>query len=162
MKGCRARLMAVLALVLFGLPVSALEPVSDLEATAAEAERREVPILLAVTRTDCGYCATLKRQILEPMRLAGDDPERVLMRELDLDSPVSVVGFDGAPTTTMAIAEAYDAVFTPTVLIVGPNGAELAERIVGINTPDFYGWYLEQSIEAARAALGAGPASAGP
>lgn len=132
---------------------AALEPAVDLEALGADAAGRGVPILLAVTRRDCGYCATLRREILEPLRLAGDDPRRVLIRELMVDGETPVVAFGGRPTTAQALAAAYDAPFTPTVLLLGPDGAELAGRIVGINTPEMYGWYLDRSIDEATAAL---------
>lgn len=152
MRALLARRLVLLA-GLFACGVAgALEPAGDLRATAEEAASRGVPILLAVTRNECGYCATLKRKVLEPMRLSGDDPARVLVRELNVDSPEPVVGFDGSPATAQEIARGYEAEFTPTVLLVGPDGSELAERIVGINTPEFYGWYLDEAIEAARAA----------
>lgn len=140
----------------------ALEPVDDLQALGADAAERGVPIVLAVTRRECGYCATLKREILEPLRLAGDDPRRVLIRELMVDSEARVIAFGGAATTAQALANAYDAPFTPTVLLIGPDGAELAERIVGINTPEMYGWYLDRSIDEATAALRRGRGDAQP
>ncbi len=40
----------------------------------------------------------------------------------------------------------------PTVLFLGPQG-EIAERLVGYGSPDFYGAYLEQRIAQSRAAL---------
>ena len=157
MKACRTSRLLLLAGLLAWRAAGALEPAGDLRVAAGEAESRGVPILLAVTRNECGYCETLKREILEPMRLSGDDPSRVLVRELNVDSPEPVVGFDGSPATAQEIARGYEAEFTPTVLLVGPDGAELAERIVGINTPEFYGWYLDEAIEAARAASQGGP-----
>ena len=42
----------------------------------------------------------------------------------------------------------------PTVLFIGPQG-ELAERLVGYGSPDFFGAYLEQRISQSRAALAA-------
>ena len=136
------------------LPVAAaIEPAGDLAQLGADAADRGVPILLAVTRSECGYCETLKREILEPLRLAGADPSRVLIRELRIDSPTSMIGFEGVPATADAVARGYDANFTPTVLIVGPDGEEVAERMVGINTPEMYGWYLDRAIDAAQAVL---------
>lgn len=153
MNALPRRLLALLAGLLVLPSAGAIEPVGDLQALGADAARRGVPIVLAVTRDECGYCETLKRDILEPMRIAGEDPRRVLIRELDVDSGAAVVGFDGAPSTAGAVAGAYDAPFTPTLLFVGPDGAEIAERMVGINTPEMYGWYLDRTIDAARAAL---------
>lgn len=41
----------------------------------------------------------------------------------------------------------------PTVLLLGPSGRELAERLVGAGVPDFYGAYLEQRLATARCSL---------
>jgi thioredoxin-related protein len=40
----------------------------------------------------------------------------------------------------------------PTVLFMGPEG-EIAERLVGYGSPDFYGAYLEQRIAQAHASI---------
>ncbi len=153
MRACRRTLLPCFAALLLAEAAWALEPARDLAADGAEAARRGVPVLLAVTRADCGYCAALKRDILEPMRLSGDAPGRVLIREVDVDSRGAVTGFDGARESGWSVANGYDALFTPTVLIVGPEGQELVERIVGLNTPEMYGWYLDRAIDQATAAM---------
>ena len=40
----------------------------------------------------------------------------------------------------------------PTVLFLGPEG-EVAERLIGYGSPDFFGAYLDQRLAQARAAL---------
>jgi len=158
------RIGALVLAVLAATPADALEPATDLAADGVVAGRRGVPILLVMTREDCHFCGALKREILEPLRLSGDAPRRVLIREVEVDSPDPIVGFDGAAGSGWSIAEGYEALFTPTVLLVGPDGRELADRIVGLNTPEMYGWYLDREIDRAAAALGGGggrPAGAG-
>ena len=148
-----ALLLLLAAALLLAEAALAIEPARDLAADGAEAARRGVPVLLAVTRADCEYCAALKREILEPMRLSGDEPGRVLIREVDVDSRREVTGFDGARASGWSVADGYEAMFTPTVLIVGPTGVELVERIIGLNTPEMYGWYLDRAIDEATAAM---------
>jgi hypothetical protein len=41
----------------------------------------------------------------------------------------------------------------PTLVFYGRYGAEVAERLVGIGSNDFYGAYLDQRVEAARKAV---------
>ncbi len=130
-----------------------LPAATDLAADAVESVRTRVPILLVVTREECGFCATLKREVLGPMMLAGDHPGRVLIRELNLDSREPVVDFAGLPASCWSIASAYEALFSPTVLLVGPDGSELVERMIGLSTPEMYGWYLDRAIDAATRAL---------
>jgi len=47
----------------------------------------------------------------------------------------------------------WKARFTPTVLFFGPDGRELAERLVGVAVPDFYGDYLSARLSEARRKL---------
>jgi len=56
-------------------------------------------------------------------------------------------------TTPAEQARNWKARFTPTVLFFGPDGRELAERLVGIAVPDFYGEYLEARLVEARRKL---------
>ena len=135
------------------MSLPAIPAAADLAADGRESARRAVPLLLAVTRVECGYCATLKREILRPMIIAGDHPERVLIRELNLDSTSSITGFDGRPASCWSVANGYGALFSPTVLLVGPGGTELTDRIIGLNTPEMYGWYLDRAIETATRVL---------
>jgi thioredoxin-related protein len=140
----------------------ALEPARDLAADGAESARRGVPVLLVMTRVDCEYCAALKREVLEPLRLSGDAPRRVLIREVDVDSSAQITGFDGSKASGWSLADGYDALFTPTVLLVGPDGRELTDRILGLNTPEMYGWYLDRAIERATASLDGWPGPSSP
>ena len=156
------RLLAVLAACLAAATGWALEPARDLAADGAESARRGVPVLLVMTRADCEYCAALKREVLEPLRLSGDAPRRVLIREVDVDSPVPIKGFDGSEASGGSLADGYDALFTPTVLLVGPDGQELTDRILGLNTPEMYGWYLDRAIERATESLDGGAPALSP
>jgi len=130
-----------------------LEPARELSADAALASARGLPILLAVTRELCSYCEQLKARILLPMLRSGEYEQRVIIRELRLDSDQTIRGFDGKATTPGRLAEAYDASFAPTVLLVDASGRELVPRMVGVNTLDMYGYYLDQAIDQAHAAL---------
>jgi thioredoxin-related protein len=130
-----------------------LEPARELDADAALANARGLPILLAVTRELCSYCEQLKSRILLPMLRSGNYNERVIIRELRLDSRRAIRGFDGKPTTSGGLADVYEATFVPTVLLLDPSGRELVPRIVGVNTLEMYGYYLDQAIDQAQTAL---------
>ena len=58
-----------------------------------------------------------------------------------------------APNGPAALAKSLGIRFSPTVAFLGDDSRELAERLVGYNSPDFYGAYLEARI--ARALAGA-------
>jgi hypothetical protein len=128
---------------------TALPHPASLPAEALAAARRGEPLILLVSLPGCPYCERLRREHLAPLlRESGGG-----VVQIDLGSREPVVDFDGATRSHDAIALARHATFTPTVLLLGPRGDELAERLVGAGVPDFYGAYLEQRIVTARKAL---------
>ena len=124
------------------LPVPASLP---LAAQAAQAKGQ--PLVLLISLPGCVYCELVRRSYLMPLL-----PESGLQAwQLDITNrSASLMGFDGKPTTAALQTKAWKATFTPTVLFLGSQGQELAERLVGIAVPDFYGAYLEQRLAAAR------------
>lgn len=139
------------ALALTAAPAAATDvpQATDLGADAGRASASSLPLLLVVTREDCGFCARLKRSVIVPMILSGEYETRVIIRELDIDAETPVIDFDGRSVSPLAIAMRYDALFTPTVLLVGPQGQDLDERIIGINNDEMYLYYLDQAIDRA-------------
>lgn len=127
---------------------------TDLSADASAASAAGTPLLLVVTREECGYCALLKRAVIVPMILSGEYEARVIIRELNIDSETPVVDFDGRSVSPFAVANRYDALLTPTVLLVGPQGEDLHERLLGINNEEMYLHYLDEAIDRATARLG--------
>lgn len=130
-----------------------VEAVSDLQADARRSREAGVPILLVVSQHHCPFCKLLREEILEPMLLSGDYASRVIVRELFLDGDQALRDFDGKEIGPDDLAERYGAFLTPTLLFLDHRGRELTERMLGINTVDFYGYYLDASIKAARSRL---------
>jgi hypothetical protein len=133
----------------------------DLGVDGGRSQELGAPIVLVVTREDCGYCARLKTAVIVPMILSGEYEDRAIIRELNIDARDAVRDFGGRRVSPFAVANRYDALLTPTVLILGPDGGEVAPRLVGINNEQMYLWYLDRAIEEGAGAL-AGPALALP
>lgn len=130
------------------LPVPVSLPVAA-QAAAAQKE----PLVLLVTLTGCPYCEVVRRNYLLPARR----DQGLHAWQLNItDRSTPLVGFDGKTTTAAAQIAAWKAGFTPTVLFLGPAGQELAERLVGLASLDFYGAYLEDRLTTARKALADG------
>ena len=149
---------------LFGLSLwgSALAQVqvqraTDFAADGAKARDRGLVILLLVSQEHCGWCDLLKREQLLPMLKSGRYQERVLIRELRIDPGEQVQDFSGQSLAGARFASRYGVYVTPTLLFFGPDGRELSRRIVGINTPELFGWYLDQAIDEALQALSKPP-----
>ena len=136
-------------------PPPMLPQVRDFREAGADAAGRT--LLLAVTREGCPYCAQLRREVLVPMAIGGEYAERVLIREMMMEPDTPVVDFDGRETSTAAVAARYGVRIAPTVLLLDAAGRPLADPIVGVNSSDLYGHYLDQAIESAAGAVAADP-----
>ncbi|SFC08709.1 hypothetical protein SAMN05216344_108174 [Polaromonas sp. OV174] len=129
---------------------TALPVPASLPAAALAASRQGEPLVLLVTLPGCPYCELVRRNYLLPARHSTGLPAW----QLDISSrSTPLTGFDGKASTAAAQIKALKANFTPTVLFLGPQGQELAERLVGVAVPDFYGAYLDERLAQARKAL---------
>lgn len=129
---------------------TALPVPASLPAAAKAAAAKNEPLVLLVSLPGCPYCELVRRNYLLPARKASG----LHAWQLNItDRTTPLIGFDGKTTTAAAQISAWKAGFTPTVLFFGSRGQELAERLVGVAVPDFYGAYLEARLAAARKAL---------
>jgi len=161
-KGYYAAVLLLATLVLAPIaPVHAAAPApvtlkqpQNLAQLGREAQRRHLPILLMFGLTECSYCHLVEEDFLKPMLRSGDYTDKVLIRRLDIDHRgAAITGFDGRATTLGALADRYGVTVTPTVVFLGPAGQTLAPTMVGVTTPDYYGGYLDQHIDAALAKM---------
>ena len=123
--------------------------VTDLQREGKLARQQDLPILLTFTSSICSYCDLLEEDFLQPMLLSGDYGDRVLIRKLVIDAGRTITDFNGEPSTADKLSSRYRVFVTPTLLFVDGNGTELAERILGINTPELFGGYLDDCIDTA-------------
>ena len=131
-------------------PHTALPTPASLRAAAQAAAAKGEPLLLMTTLAGCPYCDLVRNHYLLPMRRAG----QVQAVQLDIrDRRSNLQDFAGNTTTPAEQVAAWKARFAPTVMFFGPQGQELAERLVGVAVPDFYGEYLEARLIEARAKL---------
>jgi thioredoxin-related protein len=101
----------------------------------------------------CEYCKRLEEEFLSPMRRNRDYDRRVVIRRVPLDTPENIFGFDGRPVEATVLAARYAVRITPTLVFVNARGEEIAESMVGFNTPELYGAYLHHALDTARAHL---------
>jgi thioredoxin-related protein len=147
----RLLVVAILAWA-FLLPVQAADhadvPLTDsLKADSKEAMNRKVPIMLLFASPECHYCERVKNEFLGPM---VNDPayrNRVIIRQVEVGSDWTLVGFDGKKTTHGAYAAGQKVFMVPTIKVVDAQGKELSKPIVGLLTPDFYFGYIESAID---------------
>lgn len=124
-------------------------PVSDLQKDAAAARSIHGAILLVMVAEGCRYCEHVVNDFLIPMSRNKSYQDKVVMRQVLVTGLDDVRGFDGKPTTPAEIADRFGTHFTPTVILVGSDGKRLGKPLIGFSSPDFYGAYLDQTIDAA-------------
>jgi hypothetical protein len=122
-----------------------LPNVTDLAADAAASVKGRLPILLFFERDDCPYCERALREYLVPLALV-EWKDKAIFRQVDIDRTLPARDFDGRMTTHRAIAARYAVIFSPTILVVCGSGRRIAEPIVGLTTPDFYGAYVNDAL----------------
>jgi thioredoxin-related protein len=91
----------------------------------------------------------LEEEFIKPMLRSGDYTNKVIMRQLDISYGKQVADFSGNMTSPASLANRHHVQVTPTILFLDANGRELVSRMIGINTIEFYGGYLDSAIDEA-------------
>jgi thioredoxin-related protein len=115
----------------------------------AAALKRRSPLLVMVSLPGCPFCKVARNNFLLPLqRQTG-----LAMVQVDMRSQQMLVGFDGVTQTQEQWVRSWGIKIAPTVLFHGAGGAEVAERLVGGYIQDFYGYYLDERVRAAKLAV---------
>ena len=126
------------------LPAVTIERVSDFDNLKHQARNHGKVILLEISAPYCRYCRILEEEILKPMIRSGDYTEQVLIRRLDIDID-SIL--DNEKQATENLARRYGIWITPTLLFLDGHGNEVSKRILGVNSLDYYGAYVDAALE---------------
>ena len=153
-----SRRQGLRALALLGLGASGVAPArvagktlplsASLPDELARALKARQPLVVMVSLHRCPWCEEVRNNYLAPMRAQ----ERLPVVQVDMLSPRQTRDLQGAPTTHEALVRAWDVKVAPTVLFLGPQGKEVAVRLVG-GSPDFYSAYLDRRLALAREAV---------
>ena len=127
-----------------------LPPAVSLPEELAVALAAGSPLVVMVSLEGCPFCKIVRESFLVPMRRE----QRLPVVQVDMRSQRSVKNFSATATTHEALIAAWRIEIAPTVLFLGRQGVEVAQRLVGGYIPDFYGAYLEQRLESGRRAVG--------
>jgi thioredoxin-related protein len=145
-----ARSLTLAAILAWPLLASALPPARDLAADARQMREQRLPMLVLYSRDGCGWCERARVHHLDPLAADPATAARVLIRQIDIDRRTALADFAGKPGTHKDFAHGRKIRLTPTIELLGPDGETLAEPIVGVRLPDFYGTYIDRAIDTAR------------
>lgn len=132
------------------LPFVRIERVENLQALGQRARREGKVILMEVEASDCPYCRRLEEEILKPMLRSGDYADNTLIVQLEIDGYGDLTDWDGKIITPAEFSGRYGVFVTPTLLFLDGTGQELSKRILGIQSVDFFGAYVDDALAKAR------------
>lgn len=115
----------------------------------SQALGKRSPLLVMVSLEGCPFCRIVRENYLAPMR----EQQGLHVVQVDMRSSRMAKDFQGATLTQDELIRRWEIKVAPTVLFFGSGGAEIAERLVGGYTPDFYGAYLDDRLRLAHAAI---------
>ena len=129
-------------------------PVAEnLQHIGQQARAGRLPILLTFSAIHCTYCELLEEEFLRPMLLGGEYMDKIIIRKLLLDNGSQVTDFTGKTRAVTLLSDHYRVYITPTILFVDADGKEVADRMIGINTVELFGGYLDDCIDTALLAI---------
>ena len=149
----RRRSLHALGLLALGRPVwaagKALPLSVSLRDELAVALKARQPLVVMVSLHRCPWCQAVRNNYLAPMHAQEGLP----VVQVDMRSAAPSRTPVGAATTHDALVRGWGVKVAPTLLFLGPGGAEVAERLVGGAT-DFYAASLDKRLAQGRQALG--------
>ena len=139
-------------LLLAGLPWGPVHagkiPVAvNLQQDANASRAGRVPILLVYTAEYCHYCDEVKASVFN---LISTDPayqDRMLLREVRIDTDLDLVSFSGAVTSHRSFSKTRGIRIVPTLEFLDDAGTPISPPLVGASIPDYYGAYVDNGIE---------------
>lgn len=128
-----------------------MDKIDDWRWVSGRARDHRVPVVVLVDQADCPYCRRVEGEYFAAILAGGEFSGKALFGKISLDAGESINTADGSRVSTRDFLLGYRTGLTPTVLFLDADGKELVEKMVGLGTPDYYGYYLEQSIRQAYA-----------
>ncbi len=110
-----------------------------------QAIRKERPLVVLVSLDGCAYCQAVRQSHLVPLR----ETTGLAVVQLNMRSRQPTRNFDGSAVTHDERIRAWGIRLAPTLLFVGRDGAEVAERLRGYSA-DFYSAYLAERLALAQ------------
>ena len=124
-----------------------LRVANDLHSLGHESDIHNIPIVLFFSSEHCEYCDLVRNEFLNHLATDPAFMDRLLLREVRMDSIRPLLDFSRQSITHAAFSERRTVELVPTIQFTDGVGDILVEDIVGVTTLEFYGAYLEQAIE---------------
>ena len=126
-----------------------MQIVNDWSVISKAAKLANVPVVIMVDQSDCPYCRRVESDFFAGIFASREFEDTVIFGKISIDAGEMIKGLEGERISTREFLKSYDADFTPTILFLDSDRNQLVEEMIGLTTPDFYGYYLEKAIKEA-------------
>jgi len=141
--------LLTLMLSMSGLLRADINAAENLANQCQSAEEREKVCVVYISQPGCPFCARMEREVLGPLQKVPWLTESIELFELGWEFE-SVVGFGDERMTGPELMTTLDVSGAPALLFLDGEGNALVDPILGYQSPDFFWFYLERSIERAQ------------
>jgi thioredoxin-related protein len=121
----------------------------SLQAEILQALKTASPLLVFVSLDNCPFCKIARENYLLPLM----NEQSIPIVQVNFRYSASVIDSLGHALTQDQLIRAWGVKVAPTVLFLGKEGKEVAPRLTGGSTSDFYGVYLDERIRIAQTAI---------
>ena len=135
--------------LLAAAPASVLPTPRSLKEAIDAASSRQQPLIIMVSLQGCSFCKLVRESYLAPLYARG----AIQVAQLDMQSARALENAAGHPSTHGQVIHAWGVKVAPTLLFLGRLGNEVADRLNGVPSIDYYGAMLEQRLAAASQAM---------
>jgi len=129
-----------------------LPTATDLTRALSQALAQGQPLVVMVSLDGCPYCRQVRQSHLGPLWRSGQ-----VVVQIDMQHSDTLIDWDGRQRSHADWVKSRRVSIAPTVLFLGPDGREVADRLEGASLPDFYGAYLDARLAQARQRLAPQP-----
>lgn len=130
-------------------PFKAIPTALSLQSEISAALKITSPLLVFVSLDNCPFCKIARENYLLPLM----NEQSIPVVQVNFRNSSSVVDARGNVTTQDQLVRAWGIKVAPTVLFLGKDGKEIAPRLTGGSSSDFYGTYLDERLRTAQTAV---------
>jgi len=139
--------LLVFSLSAFSSDGSALLEENNFQKLSVEMKEKSLGLVLMLHADQCPYCRLMEREILSPMVKSNEYDEKVFIRKFQIDLREEVIDFSGEKIKPSDFSSRYETSLTPTLVFLNYKGEQLVEKMIGINTVELFGAYLDIEVD---------------
>lgn len=144
-----AGLCGLLPFDVLAAPLNEIPAAKSLQSEVAAALKIPSPLVVFISLDNCPFCKIARNNYLIPLM----NEQSIPIVQVNFRHATPLFDWSGKATTQDQLVRAWAVKVAPTVLFLGKDGREVAPRLVGGSTSDFYGAYLDERIRIAQTAI---------